>query len=670
MKKQSNIEQDILSLDMLCQKLSISIATGRNWIRLNKIQPQYWVNEKPFFSYSYATDLKQKLTSGEFEQLKSRRNKNYICGNQFYASYLNAKSSNTKSITRLLDLVLQEKGALSENELRTILCECALKLFCNAFVLPEKGNTTVALLPLFIKGTYHLPPYDALLFDLIPSPKQALSFYTKYPEFFSIPFTYTPQEDLLGLLYLSLKNMGKRKTAGAYYTPTVIVNKLLLSLQTSLPTLMEKKILDPCCGTGNFLLHLPKQVSLSHVYGNDIDKTSVLLTRINLALYHKPTDLQLLYKNITQSDFLLASSKKKYDCIIGNPPWGYTFSPAKKETLRKRYQCIHGRQIESYDLFIERSLSQLPKGGILSFVLPEAFLHTQIHAPIRKQLLDTSSIAYLEYLGNVFSQVNCPSILLELHRTDKSLSAIGTKVKTKHQSFVIKKERHLTPCQFDLFIPDTMYAILDKLLHCPNTTTLQKQADFALGIVTGDNKHFLEQQKNEKNECILKGTEISPFVIQPAKNYITYSPNDYQQVAKTKYYRAPEKLLYRFISKKLVFAYDDKQRLSLNSCNLVIPKIPELPIKYVLAVLNSSMAQFIFQNLFHSVKVLRSHIEQIPIPIADTETINKCIFYVDQLLLHKKKDQTFEAIYLELDQLLADLFHLTKEEYHTILNNM
>ena len=426
--------------------------------------------------------------------------------------------------------------------------------------------------------------------------------------------------------------------------------------------------MDPCCGTGNFLLHLPNQTDLSLIHGNDIDEISVLLTRINLALLHKPTDLDILYRNITQSDFLLCDSQELYDCIIGNPPWGYAFSSVEKENLKKHYQCIQGKQIESYDLFVERSLSKIKNDGIVSFVLPEAILHTKAHTAIRTLLLKTTSITYLEYLGNVFHQVLCPSIILELKRTDKPLSTVGTKIANKQGQFTIQKERDITSQQFDLFIPDVTYSILDKLLHCPHTTTLYQQADFALGIVTGDNNKFLQKKKTKKNEIILKGTNIEKYNILPGKNYIIFSPRDYQQVANSNYYRAEEKLLYRFISKRLTFTYDNKQTLSLNSCNLVIPKIPELPIKYVLAILNSSIAQFIFTNLFHSVKVLRSHIEQIPIPMPDTETIKKFVGYVEQLLSLKNRDEeTYQNIYLELDKLIADLFHLTDEEYSMIL---
>ena len=52
----------------------------------------------------------------------------------------------------------------------------------------------------------------------------------------------------------------------------------------------------------------------------------------------------------------------------------------------------------------------------------------------------------------------------------------------------------------------------------------------------------------------------------------------------------------------------------------------------------------------------------------DTETIKKCVGYVEQLLSLKNRDEeTYQNIYLELDKLIADLFHLTDEEYSMIL---
>lgn len=126
-------------------------------------------------------------------------------------------------------------------------------------------------------------------------------------------------------------------------------------------------------------------------------------------------------------------------------------------------------------------------------------------------------------------------------------------------------------------------------------------------------------------------------------------------------YRAPEKLLYRFISSRLIFAYDDGQTLSLNSCNIVIPRIPAVPIKYVLAILNSRVAQFIYKKEFNSIKVLRTHIESIPIPPADDDIYNRVISITDKLIAGLSIPEAEEA-YEELDRIIMNLFGLNDTE--------
>ena len=130
-------------------------------------------------------------------------------------------------------------------------------------------------------------------------------------------------------------------------------------------------------------------------------------------------------------------------------------------------------------------------------------------------------------------------------------------------------------------------------------------------------------------------------------------------------YRAQEKLLYRFISSQLVFAYDEKQTLSLNSCNIVIPRISGIKMKYVLAILNSRIAQFIYKREFNSVKVLRSHIENIPIPVVDEATQDSIITVTDKLIAGLELKEA-ESVYDELDTLIAEVFNLNSSEIEII----
>ena len=231
-------------------------------------------------------------------------------------------------------------------------------------------------------------------------------------------YIYEPNEDILGLIYISCKNIGNRKATGSYYTSTKVVKNLISKFDFQ----DEEKILDPCCGTGNFLIQLPNSVSFNSIYGNDIDAVSVKIARLNMALkFNVP--ITLIYEHITKLDFLTDFLSNGFHYIIGNPPWGYEFSENEKNKLKKTFKSTSGKNIESYDVFIEQALRHLSYNGHLAFVLPEAILNVKAHTNIREIILQSCSIKNLDFLGNAFDGVQCPCIILDLQNTH-SLSLI------------------------------------------------------------------------------------------------------------------------------------------------------------------------------------------------------------------------------------------------------
>ncbi|SES84901.1 TaqI-like C-terminal specificity domain-containing protein, partial [Anaerobranca gottschalkii] len=139
-----------------------------------------------------------------------------------------------------------------------------------------------------------------------------------------------------------------------------------------------------------------------------------------------------------------------------------------------------------------------------------------------------------------------------------------------------------------------------------------------------------------------------------------FEEEKFQQIAPIQYYKEPEKLVYRFISNRLTFAYDDTKTLTLNSANILIPK-STFNIKYILALLNSAPLQFYFENTFSSFKVLRHHIEAFPIPIIDFSK-EKEIEGLVNLILQEDKEEILNNLYQELDEEVCKLFCLSKKE--------
>ncbi len=657
---------EYITLKELCDEISISTATAKNWIKLGKITPDYTEKSAIYFSKTHIKKLINEIQSGEKNYLKSRRNKKYVSGIFLYKDYISSTSKNVKTIENLLNKICECQVKLNSDELKYIVSECAIQLLIQSKNLSQKYFKNSLLK--FLNNESSTGIYDSLINDLITDKDACKNFIKKHPELFDFEYQYEEGEDILGLLYISCSKLNERKARGAYYTPTKIVKKLIKNLTEKNTIKKEHTIADPCCGTGNFLIQLPPDINLNQIFGNDIDETSIKITRLNLALKFDVDDINILYSNITQSDFLTKKYNKKFDYIIGNPPWGYEFSETNKQKLRNNFLSAIGKNIESYDVFIEKSLNCLNKNGVLSFVLPEAILNVQTHKPIREIILNNCSIQYLEFLGNTFDKVQCPSIIFQIQNTQQKMDCLNAEIKELSRKYKIKENRNLSSQQFSFSCNDKEYKILQKIYQNKNIY-LKDNAEFALGIVTGNNKNNLSNTKDKTNEIIFKGSDIYKYKIQDADNYIVFEPKNFQQVAPEKLYRAEEKLFYRFICNQFVFAYDNKKRLSLNSCNILIPKIKNHNIKYIMGILNSRIAQFIFQKKYNSIKVLRSHIEEIPIPECNKKAQLDIIKYVDLIINETISEKRLE-LYNQLDTIISKLYKLTPSEYRVIQQSL
>ncbi|MCI8484408.1 MAG: N-6 DNA methylase [Lachnospiraceae bacterium] len=674
------------SLKEFCSRLSISQATGRNWVRLGKILPTSQREGKPYFSASYTETIERKLQEEETGLLKTRRNKRYISGNSRYRNYIPLDSKNMEGIAKLTKRL--ENFPLTENQLRGVLAECGIQLLCQA--QEKEYSFTKNFLDHYRRGEIDLGPCQVLIQDLLGE-SEADQRYSEDKDSFSdkgftadkenteeelipgrsdifqIPYVLEQEVDVLGMIYLSLKNRGQRKASGSYYTPTEIVKKLTENL---LQTLQEEgrtdgRFLDPCCGTGNFLLQLPEEISVEQIFGRDIDPIGILLARINLALKYQEAPVTLIQEQIKVQDFLLEEEQETYDVMLGNPPWGFQFETETEKLLREKFFTGKKKHMESYDLFLEQAVRQTSLGGKIAFVLPEAVLHVRSHLEIRRFLLEQARIEKVSYLGNVFDMVQCPAVIVEMTRSKERWSTQGMKISDSSRQFLIQTDRKISPENFEFHMTDEEYRLIEKIQCQDHRVYLKDQADFAMGIVTGNNRELIQTRPGEDREMVWKGSDIQKYQIGTGSGYLTYAPEKFQQSAETRYYRAKEKLLYRFIGDKLVFAYDDRQRLSLNSCNILIPHVKGMEMKYILAVLNSRPAQFFYQMKFHSMKVLRSYLEQIPIPLVSQEKQREIIGFVEQITREKDICQWIEY-YDRIDKEIAAAYDLAPLEYERI----
>ena len=143
-----------------------------------------------------------------------------------------------------------------------------------------------------------------------------------------------------------------------------------------------------------------------------------------------------------------------------------------------------------------------------------------------------------------------------------------------------------------------------------------------------------------------------PFKLKDAKKYIHYDRSNFQQVAKDEIYRADKKLVYKFISKKLVFSIDDSGQLFLNSANILIPQVPNMSINSVAAFLNSELYQYLHKKMFGEIKILKSSLLALPFIEITAKQDEELSSKVENILQSDRED------YPDLQKYIYNLFDI------------
>ena len=429
----------------------------------------------------------------------------------------------------------------------------------------------------------------------------------------------TNEFDILGLIYQSYLQEGKKNIIGSYYTPQKIVYNMTKDFDLSNGALF----FDPCCGSGAFLLTVSANEP-NQIFGVDKDKVAVLISKINLLLKYKDKEF---FPQVYCIDFLMDRSimqqhpifEKKFDYIATNPPWGAVNSKSNIYAITSK---------ETFSYFFVKAFEQLKENGTIKFLFPEAILNVKVHKDIRQFILDHAGFVSITIYDDRFSGVTTKYIDIECGNGAYK-NSFNVYTGSKKRTVEMKTVQETENLVFNL-LSDYDLSII-KLVKSIGKYSLQNSI-WALGIVTGDNKSKLFSEYHDGMERIYTGKEIQPYVLRPAKNYILYDRANLQQVAKEEIYRAPEKLVYKFISNKLVFAYDNSASLFLNSANILIPNIPSMSSKSVMAFLNSSLFQFMYIKLFGEVKILKGNLIELPFPELSTTDNAKITSLVDELL--------------------------------------
>ena len=230
-----------------------------------------------------------------------------------------------------------------------------------------------------------------------------------------------------------------RKKNGVFFTNSLATVEKILTIIDINDDIFSKKILEPACGQGIFILkllanvyvHCPDDVLIStfisnNIYFVDIQEEMVEKTKSNIKkLYFylfekeyigtfngivadfttkKTSKVILLFDKYSETPF--ENLYNSFDYVIGNPPYVTLYGRRdKKENEEQRINYLKNYQqfpesvkngkINLVMLFLEHSLDFLKTNGKLSFIVDVSFFETA-YQYTRKYLLKNTTINELE----------------------------------------------------------------------------------------------------------------------------------------------------------------------------------------------------------------------------------------------------------------------------------
>ncbi len=158
--------------------------------------------------------------------------------------------------------------------------------------------------------------------------------------------------------------------------------------------------------------------------GNSLIGNEYFDSRLNFSMeefnYIKPFDWDKIFFNELKIN--------GFDCVIGNPPYGASFTKEELEYYKIKYSNSVWRG-ESYLLFVEKALQILTKHGLFGFIIPDTLLNLGFTSKLRNFILKNSFIQNIILLpSNIFSGATVDTIIITVQKEEKNDSFIKSDV--------------------------------------------------------------------------------------------------------------------------------------------------------------------------------------------------------------------------------------------------
>jgi len=244
---------------------------------------------------------------------------------------------------------------------------------------------------------------------------------------------------------VELANAERLKHA-AYYTRQDICFTLIKDLPDA--SKFEKiSILEPSVGAGNFIpLIIEKYKTVKEVMIDviDIDKNAINTLKLLLKKLSIPKNITI---NLINEDFLLYgetnlfNQSKRYDIVVGNPPFG---DISENKDLLKLYKKdkYNTDTNNLFSLFLEKAIQF---GDAVGFIIPKSFLSAPEFNKTRELVSSFAVEKITDYGEKGFKGVKIETISLIINTRKKGTrtvveSYVKNEITTKDQSYICSKD--------------------------------------------------------------------------------------------------------------------------------------------------------------------------------------------------------------------------------------
>ncbi|MHA2049680.1 MAG: HsdM family class I SAM-dependent methyltransferase [Promethearchaeota archaeon] len=248
------------------------------------------------------------------------------------------------------------------------------------------------------------------------------------------------KQDILSQLYQHIFIPDIRHRGGEFYTPLHLTERMIQYVYK-----FGFKVLDPSCGSGNFLINIIinilnsqfsrqlKLKAISSVYGLDINPLAIITAKVNILLvlldYFDIEDENFPRINIHLCDALFPNTHKtkqtenlsnilhSFDLVIGNPPW-LTYKDLFDKNYQKKIRDLSDRVLikppSQYITHIELAavffyaipLNFLKINGLIFFVMPKSVLNGDHCQKFRAFSIFNNELEIWDFPQNYFFNVN------------------------------------------------------------------------------------------------------------------------------------------------------------------------------------------------------------------------------------------------------------------------